>query len=71
MKPDEYLEKNKLLQKEFADMLGKSKVYVHRLIKGAIPTKEDMELIVRVTNGEIQPNDFYDLPEFLNTPNTG
>lgn len=64
MKLETYLEQNNLKQKQFGDMIGKDKVYVHRVVKkNAIPSPADMAIIVAVTNGDVQPNDFYDMSD--------
>lgn len=58
-----YLKENNITQKRFGELIGKDKVYVHRLVKrGAVPSKEDMPIVCAATNGDVQPNDFYDLP---------
>lgn len=66
----EYLEKENLTQMKFIDLCematGKyiPQGTLAKWILGVrIPRKNEMEMIYMITDGEVQPNDFYDLEE--------
>lgn len=60
MKLLEYRKKENKIQKEMAELLGVSlDVYNSWEYGKRIPTRNNMKNIVRKTNGEVQPNDFY------------
>jgi transcriptional regulator with XRE-family HTH domain len=62
MKLKKWLKINNSTIKHFAAELGVSCKQVHKYIKGeAIPRYELMILIFELTNGEVTPNDFYDI----------
>ncbi len=56
-----YLSTNDISLSEFARRVGaKNARTVQRYTKhGRMPSRRMMEAIVRETNGEVQPNDFY------------
>ena len=59
---NEYLKKYGIKPANFAHRHGFNKMTVWRWTKGyRIPTKACMEKIFCKTNGEVTPNDFYDL----------
>lgn len=57
-----------LVIKRGPELTGRDKVRAHRIYKGAyVPSKKDeMPKILLWTQGEVQPNDFYDLPPLPN-----
>ncbi len=56
----EYLKNNGLTATEFAARIGRSVSTVTRAAKGeAIPDVSTMLAIKGVTDGQVQPNDFY------------
>lgn len=59
----EWLGSNNLTAGDFAEMLFGSRKHrpnVHRYIKGIeTPSRRNMERIISLTNGYVQPNDFY------------
>lgn len=66
----EYLEKENLTQMKFIDLCematGKyiPQGTLAKWILGVrIPRKNEMEMIYMITDGEVQPNDFYNLEE--------
>ena len=55
-----YRESKKLSQREMAEELEVSRdVYISWESGRSIPRPENMQKIVEITNGEVQPNDFY------------
>lgn len=53
-------------QTQLAEALGVSQPYVsamERAVDPAIPNTSVMKLVFEVTNGAVQPNDFYSLPD--------
>ncbi len=63
MKLSEWREQKGMARSELADMIGLSSMQVYRLERGlSRPSPKVMERIVRVTDGAVTPNDFYDLP---------
>jgi len=61
MKLDAYLEQACLTQEKFAEMIGCEQPTVTRFIKGRIPSPELMRRIVEKTDGQVTPNDFFDI----------
>jgi|TARA_R100001460_G_scaffold39123_4_gene73843 hypothetical protein len=66
MKLQKYLSDNKLTQHNFLDLLYKktgtklSQGGLSKYIKGQrIPRKNEMKSIHEITEGKVQPNDFY------------
>lgn len=59
----EYLDRIGVNPVNYANRIGVSPKQVYRYCEGAIPGREIMARIVRDTRGEVQPNDFYDLPK--------
>ena len=60
MKLKEWIEKSGKTMKEFADDLKSNYEDVRRYCAGeVIPRPDRMAKIVEITNGEVQPNDFY------------
>jgi len=63
MKLQDYLFKKETSIKEFAVELGVSDMAVRYWLNGKrIPTQDVMRNIVEKTNGEVQPNDFFNIP---------
>jgi transcriptional regulator with XRE-family HTH domain len=61
MKLLEYRKKEKKTQKEMAALLGVSLIVYCSWEYGLrYPTRNNMKNIVEKTNGEVQPNDFYE-----------
>jgi hypothetical protein len=64
MKLKEWMDREEVSNQEFGKRIERSSEAVRRYAEGLrIPDRETMPLIVRETNGEVQPNDFFDLPE--------
>lgn len=64
MKLDDYLSRNAIPGKTFAQTIGTTPVNVSRYRNGKLKPPEDiMRRIFAATNGLVTPNDFYDLPE--------
>lgn len=64
MKLHEYLAKKKQKTSDLARHLDLSHTIVLRWVKGTrIPRPENMRKIVAYTNGEVMPNDFYQMEE--------
>lgn len=64
MKLAAYLTMNEIKQRMMAEALSLHILTVNRWCTGrSMPTRSDMLRIYRWTNGEVQPNDFYDLPD--------
>ena len=60
MKLSDYLKKKDLTLSAFAEAVGLDVSTVHRAATGkVIPTRENMNAIVKATGGAVQPNDFY------------
>lgn len=59
MKLSAYLKKKD--QKEFCKLVGIERHTLERYLAGRVPAPEIMPAIYRVTNGKVQPNDFYTL----------
>lgn len=63
----EYLKRSSISQKDFAILVGVSDQAMSRYCSGKrIPRRDEMQRIYEVTFGEVQPNDFYDLPKLEN-----
>ena len=67
MKLKDYIEKNGLSVQKFADSIGVDRTTVLRYFYGRKPNEDTMLKIYKITNGKIQPNDFYSLPKLTNT----
>ena len=65
MKLKQYLQEYDISAVAFQAMINvKSRNTVYRYIRGENrPDPEIMQRIIRVTDGAVQPNDFYDLPD--------
>ena len=60
MKIEEWMQRENKTQQEVADALGVSQGVVSLWLKGErLPRPENMQKIVELTGGEVQPNDFY------------
>ena len=56
-----YISMEKLTYTELAERLSVSTAAVHRYVKeGRVPTPDVMRRITTVTNGAVQPNDFFE-----------
>lgn len=61
MKLKTYIKKDKLTYKKVAQIIGCSPIDVYRYCAGiSIPRADRMSKIIELTNGEVQPNDFYE-----------
>ena len=64
MKLKAYLQKNNKRAADMARALNIKHSVVLRWVKGLrVPTVENMQKIFAYTNGEVTPNDFYDINE--------
>jgi transcriptional regulator with XRE-family HTH domain len=62
MKLYEWRKKENKTQQEVADALGVFQSVIQKWESGeTIPRAESMQKIVEYTNGEVQPNDFYNV----------
>lgn len=62
MKLYEWRKKENKTQQEMADSLGTTQAIYQKWESGeTIPRPESMQKIVEYTNGEVQPNDFYNV----------
>ena len=62
MKLYEWRKKENKTQQEVADALGVFQSVIQKWESGeTIPRPESMQMIVEYTNGEVQPNDFYNV----------
>lgn len=59
MQIEEWLSQNKKTQAELALIIRRDRVRAHRIAHGAIPNKEEMQLITHATGGAVTANDFY------------
>jgi transcriptional regulator with XRE-family HTH domain len=63
MKLGEWLSRKGMSQQAFAETIGVSQGAVARFVLGTRrPTKQTVEKIDEVTNGEVSPIDFYNVP---------
>lgn len=63
MRLSDFLSINGISNSDFALQIGTSKVSVGRYTSGrVVPRSEIMSKIVEATNGQVTPNDFYELP---------
>ncbi|MGB1918589.1 MAG: helix-turn-helix transcriptional regulator [Candidatus Puniceispirillales bacterium] len=63
MKLSNWLKKSNITVKQFAHDVDVSPSLVSRYAAGKyIPTRKTMMKIVEVTNGNVTPNDFFDIP---------
>ena len=59
-----YLDKNKISYGAFATRIGVGRSSVYRYAAGVrVPEPDVMIRIYLVTNGAVEPNSFYDLPD--------
>ncbi len=72
MKLRRWMTREKVTYMAMSDRIGRSHSVVQRYCTGErIPGRDAMVKIYVVTNGEVQPNDFYDLPTLaVNAPAT-
>lgn len=73
MKLDEFLKRQGVTQKSFAEQIGERQSRVNKYCLGTrIPRPETMRKIYVATRGMVTPNDFYGLPDgslwFANPP---
>lgn len=60
-----------MTQVDLAAALGCSQSYIsqiERAVEPIVPSRELMAVIFRVTDGAVEPNDFYDLPALAGAP---
>ena len=63
MKLADYLRENEIRDEDFAPLIERDRSYVNRLRNNQVrPSHALMDTISRVTCGQVQPNDFFDLP---------
>lgn len=56
----QYLKEHNLTGAEFAELIGVGQSAVSMWLTGdRFPSRENIQKIVEVTSGEVQPNDFY------------
>lgn len=68
MKLAVYIENKRLTLEEFGQSIGRSKMAVSRYVRGLrTPNAETMHSIMAATNGAVTPNDFYGVPDMLQT----
>lgn len=58
----EYLKKKRLTETEFADLIGVSQAAVNRYCRGRVPASGPLREIIRVTNGAVSANSFFEKP---------
>jgi transcriptional regulator with XRE-family HTH domain len=59
----QYLRQSLLTQKRFAELTGIKQPTVSHYINGdRLPSRHVMQRIFVITNGQVTPNDFFDLP---------
>jgi transcriptional regulator with XRE-family HTH domain len=64
----EFLKKEKMTQCQFSKKLGVTRVAITHYCTGKRkPFTKTMEKIIKATNGEVTPNDFYNLKDTKNT----
>lgn len=64
MKLADWIAREGLSHQEFGDRIGKSQAAVSRYAAGLrMPDEETLIKIFEVTDGEVAPNDFVDLPD--------
>lgn len=63
MKLKAWRKRERYSQARIGEMIGVTDMAVSRYERGQSPNSAVMRRIVKLTNGEVQPNDFYDLPE--------
>ena len=64
MKLKKYLTTNKMTYSDMAEKLGLSISSVHHFCVGKrIPCRKTMRKIYKVTDKQVEPNDFYDLKQ--------
>ena len=62
MKLQDYRKQRNKTQEQVAEELGVAQSNIASWENGIrIPTKENMQKIIAYTNGEVQPNDFYEV----------
>lgn len=66
--PD-WMESEKLSQRDIAAIIKRNEVRAHRIIrKKCLPTREEMLLIYLDSNGKVDGNDIYGLPKRAKRP---
>lgn len=64
MKLQDYRKQENKTQEQVAEELGVAQSNIASWENGIrIPTKDNMQRIVAYTNGEVQPNDFYEVSD--------
>ena len=63
MKLKDFLILTRMTEAAFARDLGVKQSTVHRLCKGALPTRKTAARIAKITKRRVMPNDFYGLSE--------
>ena len=62
MKLSDFFKINKTKVNDFAMQVGVVRSAVYSYAKGEkVPSRETMQKIYKLTNGQVTPNDFYDL----------
>lgn len=69
MRLAEYLAQEGMTQADFARKIGQEQATIARYCTGKrTPQPEVMRKIVQATRGQVQPNDFYDVPARWRSP---
>ncbi len=72
MRLTEYLNEKSMTLTAFAKVVGTYPQTIHKYVNGQrTPCADMMQRIAHATNGAVQPNDFFDIPDQSNTSNTG
>ena len=62
MKLREWLDKRGMTAKELAAQIAVSPAMITRITKGQVPRPDVMTKLAEVTEGQVRPDDFYELP---------
>lgn len=63
MRLSDYLEKNRLTQTAFAELIGADQGQIARYVSGErLPRRDLMQKIIDATDGAVTPNDFFQVP---------
>lgn len=62
MRLKDYMDKNKISLRDFAEEIGVGYYTLQRYLAGTrFPGPDEFTAIYKATRGKVQPNDFYDL----------
>jgi len=65
MRLRDWRQKSGLTQHQLAERVGVTQAAVSNYERGVIPKKEEAIKFYLLSGGDVQPNDFYDLPPLL------